>query len=43
VKRKGRPYVKKEKKDVVVGMIERGGKVRFVPVKDNKMSIIELS
>jgi transposase-like protein len=41
VKRKGRPYVKKEKKDVVVGMIERGGKVRFIPVKDNKMEIIE--
>ncbi len=41
VKRKGRPYLKKEKKDVVVGMIERGGKVRFIPVKDNKMEIIE--
>jgi len=41
VKRKGRPFVKKEKKDVVLGMIERGGKVRFIPVKDNKMEIIE--
>jgi hypothetical protein len=41
LKRKGRPYVKKEKKDVVLGMIERGGKLRFIPVKDNKMSIIE--
>lgn len=41
LKRKGRPYVKKEKKDVVLGMIERGGKVRFIPVKDNKMEIIE--
>jgi transposase-like protein len=41
VKRKGRPYVKKDKKDVVIGMIERGGKLRFIPVKDNKMSIIE--
>jgi len=41
VKRKGRPYVKRDKKDVVIGMIERGGKLRFIPVKDNKMSIIE--
>jgi transposase-like protein len=41
VKRKGRPFVKKEKKDVVLGMIERGGKLRFIPVKDNKMEIIE--
>jgi transposase-like protein len=41
VRRKGRPYVKKDKKDVVLGMIERGGKVKFVPVKDNKRSIIE--
>ena len=28
--RKGRPYVKKDKKDVVLGMIERGGKLRLV-------------
>ena len=41
VKRKGRPFVKKEKKDVVLGMIERGGKLRLIPVKDNKMEIIE--
>jgi transposase-like protein len=41
VRRKGRPFVKKEKKDVVLGMIERGGKLRFIPVKDNKMEIIE--
>jgi transposase-like protein len=41
VKRKGKPYVKKEKKDVVIGLIERGGKLRLVPVADNKMSIIE--
>ena len=26
--------VKKDKKDVVLGMIERGGKLRLVPVKD---------
>ena len=41
VKRKGRPYVKKEKKDVVLGMIERGGRLKLIPVKDNKMEIIE--
>src|SRR5579859_7586003 len=41
VKRKGKPFVKKEKKDVVLGMIERGGKLRLIPVKDNKMTIIE--
>jgi hypothetical protein len=34
--RKGRPYVKKDKKDVVLGMIERGGKLRLVPVQDAK-------
>ena len=38
--RKGRPYVKKDKKDVVLGMIERGGKLRLVPVKDAKMEMI---
>jgi transposase-like protein len=41
VRRKGRPYVKKDKKDVVLGMIERGGKLKLIPVKDNKMEIIE--
>jgi transposase-like protein len=41
VRRKGRPFVKKEKKDVVLGMIERGGKLKLIPVKDNKMEIIE--
>src|SRR6267378_8712461 len=38
--RKGRPYVKKDKKDVVLGTIERGGKLRLVPVKDAKMEIL---
>ncbi len=38
--RKGRPYVKKDKKDVVLGMIERGGKLHLVPVKDAKMEIL---
>jgi transposase-like protein len=32
--RKGKPYVKKEQTDVVLGMIERGGKLRLIPVKD---------
>jgi len=34
--RKGKPYVKKESRDVVLGMIERGGKLRLVPIKDSK-------
>src|SRR6202790_2395743 len=39
--RKGRPYVKKDKRDVVLGMIERGGKLRLVPIADGKMEAIE--
>src|SRR6266478_5158219 len=39
--RKGKPYVKKEKRDVVLGMIERGGKLRLVPINDAKIEIIE--
>src|SRR6266581_8026007 len=39
--RKGRPYVKKDKRDVVLGMIERGGKLRLVPIADAKIQIIE--
>jgi len=39
--RKGRPYVKKESRDVVLGMIERGGKLRLVPIKESKMETIE--
>ena len=38
--RKGRPYVKKENRDVVLGMRERGGNLRLIPVKDTKMEII---
>ncbi len=34
VLRKGRPYVKKDKKDVVLGMVERGGRLRLLPVPD---------
>ncbi len=39
--RKGRPYVKKDKRDVVLGMVERGGKLRLVPINDAKIEIIE--
>src|SRR6266478_4547328 len=39
--RKGKPYVKKESTDVVLGMIERGGKLRLIPLTDSKMAIIE--
>jgi len=39
--RKGRPYVKKEKRDIVLGMIERGGKLRLIPISDAKREIIE--
>jgi transposase-like protein len=38
--RKGRPFVKKETKDIVLGMVERGGNLRLVPIKDTKMDII---
>lgn len=39
--RKGKPYVKKEKRDVVLGMVERGGRLRLVPIADGKMEAIE--
>ena len=39
--RKGKPYVKKENRDVVLGMIERGGNLRLVPVKDAKIKMTE--
>jgi transposase-like protein len=39
--RKGKPYVKKENTDVVLGMIERGGKLRLIPMQDAKMVSIE--
>jgi transposase-like protein len=39
--RKGKPYVKKEKRDIVFGMIERGGRVRMIPIPDAKREIIE--
>jgi transposase-like protein len=39
--RKGKPYVKKQDRDVVLGMVERGGRLRLVPVKDAKIEIAE--
>jgi len=39
--RKGRPYVKKDKEDVVLGIRERGGRLRLLPIADAKMSSIE--
>jgi transposase-like protein len=38
--RKGKPYVKKDKNDVVLGMRQRDGQLRLVPVADAKMDII---
>lgn len=38
--RRGKPYVKQETRGVVLGMVERGGQLRLVPVKDAKMEII---
>src|SRR6266404_964866 len=37
--RKGKPYVKKEETDVVLGMVERGGRLRLIPIKDAKADI----
>ena len=39
--RKGNPKVKRQEPMVVLGMRERGGDLRLIPVKDAKMSIIE--
>lgn len=39
--RKGHPKPKKQKADVVLGMIERGGRLRLIPVADEKMAIVE--
>jgi transposase-like protein len=40
-RRKGHPKVKNPNRDAVLGMIERGGKLLLVPMKDAKMSSIE--
>jgi transposase-like protein len=37
--RKGKPYVKKDETDVVLGMVERGGRLRLIPIKDAKAEI----
>jgi transposase-like protein len=39
--RKGKPYVKAQDPMVVLGMRQRGGDLRLIPVKDAKMSILE--
>lgn len=39
--RKGHPQPKKKEPDVVLGMIERGGKLRFIALPDAKMASIE--
>lgn len=39
--RKGKPYVKNQETMAVLGMRQRGGDLRLVPIKDAKMSIIE--
>jgi hypothetical protein len=39
--RKGNPPRKKQTTDMVLGMVQRGGPVRFVPIKDAKMATIE--
>jgi len=39
--RKGRPQRKKQGHDVVLGIVERGGRLRLVPVADAKMVSLE--
>jgi transposase-like protein len=39
--RRDRPYAKKDKKDIVMGKAERGGKLRLVPVPDEKKTIMQ--
>jgi transposase-like protein len=41
VPRKGRPYSKRQEKDVVLGMVERGGRLRLLPVADAKRRILQ--
>jgi len=41
VLRKGKPYPKKTEKDVVLGMAERGGRSRLLPVPDAKRAILQ--
>lgn len=39
--RKGHPKPKNPNREVVIGMIERGGNLRLIPAKDAKMTTIE--
>jgi hypothetical protein len=39
--RKGKPYVKQENREVILGIVERGGKLRLIPVGSAKMDITE--
>jgi transposase-like protein len=39
--RKGSPKRKKQGSDAVLGIIERGGRLRLIPVADEKMTIVE--
>lgn len=39
--RKGKPHVKNQETMVVLGMRQRGGDLRLIPIKDAKMSILE--
>jgi transposase-like protein len=39
--RKGNPKVKKEKRETVLGMIERGGKLKLIPIADATLAAIE--
>jgi hypothetical protein len=39
--RKGKPYSKRTKKDVVLGMVERGGRLRLLPVADNIRPVLQ--
>jgi hypothetical protein len=39
--RKGHPKVKDPNRSAVLGMIERGGRLRLVPVKDEKVVILQ--
>ena len=41
VLRKGKPYPKRTEKDVVLGMVERGGRLRLLPVPDAKRAILQ--
>jgi hypothetical protein len=41
VRRKGYPQPKKTEKDVVLGMVERGGRLRLLPVADNIRAVLQ--